>query len=146
MGASVPRVPPDAATSYAAIDQPRTSGTLAPTSENSFLRIAGSAQSGEQFGDLFRAPGFHRDIDGGLSQIYAVVGAVIGGFHDIRPMIRENSGKPVKRAGIVGKVDAQADQAAILHQAALDDARQQVHVDVAAADQDGNFFPDIWIL
>ena len=109
--------------------------------ENTFVRVAGGLKCREQFGNLIRAPGFHRDIDGGLSQIHPVVGAIVRGLHDVRAVVGENSGQAVQSARIVGKVDSQAHQASVFHQAALDDARQQGDVDVAAADQHRNFGP-----
>src|ERR1700727_604358 len=39
-----------------------------------------------------------------------------------------------KRAGLVEQVNPQADHATILHASALDDPREQRHIDVAAAD------------
>ena len=46
----------------------------------------------------------------------------------------------MQRSGIVGQMNAQAHQAPVFHQAALDDAREQSDVDVAAADQHGDSF------
>src|SRR6266478_2818364 len=109
-----------------------------PSSQDSFVQIAGRAESGEQFGDLFRSPGFHRDVDGRFSQIDSVVGTVIGRFHDVGAMVCKNSSQPMQGAGVVGKVDSQAHQAAVFYQTALDDAGEQGHVDVATADQYGN--------
>ena len=57
------------------------------------MRIARGLEGGEQFGYLIRAASFHRDIDGGFSQVYAVVGAIVRGLDDICPVVSENSGQ-----------------------------------------------------
>ena len=40
---------------------------------------------------------------------------------------------------MIGQGNAKTDHATVLHQASLNDARQHGHVDVAAAEDDGNF-------
>jgi hypothetical protein len=74
----------------------------------------------------------HGDIDGRVSQIYVVIGAVIRSLHDVGAVLGENASQPVQGSGVVGKVNAQADQPSIFDQAALDDARQQGHIDIPA--------------
>src|ERR1700683_1834911 len=43
-------------------------------------------------------------------------------------------------------MDAEADQAAVFHQAALDDAREQGDVNISGGNQDADFFPDSAVL
>ena len=105
------------------------------------MRVTRGHQGGQQFRDVIGPSGFHRDVDGGVAQVDAVVGAVVSGLDDVGAMIGEDSGEAVQRAGIVGQVNAQANQASIFHQAALDDAREQGDVDIAAADEDGDSLP-----
>ena len=83
---------------------------------------------------------FHGDVDRGVAQIHSVIGAVVGGLDDVGAMLGQNSGEAMQGAGIIGQMDAQAHQASVFDQAALDDAGEQCHVDVAAADQHRNFF------
>ena len=46
-----------------------------------------------------------------------------------------------ERAWIIGQVNPQANQPSVLDQAALDDAREQSHIDIPAAHQHGYSFP-----
>ena len=87
-----------------------------------------------------RAFGFHGDVDGGIAEIDAVIGAIIRGLDDVGAMVGEDSGQAMQRAGIVRKMNAQANQATVFDQAALYDPREQCDVDVAAADKNRNAF------
>ena len=87
---------------------------------------------------MLRPSSFHGDIDGGVSQIHPVVGTVIRGLDDIRPMLRQNSRDLVQSARIVGKVHSQPYQASVLHQAAFDDPRQKGHIDISSTDHHRN--------
>ena len=78
---------------------------------------------------------FHRDIDGGVTEIYSMIGAVVRSFDDVGAVVGQNTGETVQRSGIVGQVDAETHEASIFDKAALDDAREQRDVDIAAADQ-----------
>src|ERR1700734_220129 len=91
---------------------------------------------------MIRPPRFHGDLDRGLTQSHAVIGAVVVRLDDIGPMLSQYGGKPVERTGIIRQVDAQTHQASVFHKAALDDAREQSDVDVSAAYQHSHFFPD----
>ena len=84
---------------------------------------------------MLRPARFHRDVDRCIAEIDSVVGPVVRGLYDIRPMIRENSGEPVQSTGIVRKVNPQPYQPSIFDQAAFDDAREQCHINVSAAHQ-----------
>src|SRR5271168_874151 len=81
----------------------------------------------------------HGNVDGGVSQIDVVVGAIIGSFNDVGTVLGEDAGDPVQSSGIIRQMDAQAHQASIFDQAAFDDARQQSYIDVATAHNHGDF-------
>lgn len=86
------------------------------------MGVTGGHQGCEEFRDVVGTAGFHGDIDGGIAEIDAVVGAIIGGFDDVGAMVGEDSGEAVQRAGIVGQMNPEADQASVFDQATLDDA------------------------
>ena len=71
---------------------------------------------------MIRPAGFHGDFDRGLTQAHAVVSAVVVRLDDIGAMLRQNRCEAIKRAGIIGQVNAQAHQTSIFDEAALDDA------------------------
>src|ERR1700722_1763085 len=106
--------------------------------QNSFVRVAGCHQRGDQLGDVVGTTRFHGDVDGCVSEVDVVVGAVVGSFDNVGAMLGENSSEPVQGSGIVGEMDAQTHQAAIFHQAAFDDAGEQGDINVAAAYQYGH--------
>ncbi len=81
------------------------------------------------------AAGFNGDVDDGFAQAHAVIGAVVYGLDNVGAFAGQNLRELQKRAGTVLQVDADAQQAAIFDQAALDDFGQQGDVDVAAAHQ-----------
>jgi hypothetical protein len=81
------------------------------------------------------AAGFDGDVDDGFAQADAVVGAVVDGLYNVGALAGEDLRELEQCAGAVLQVDADAQQAAVFDQAALDDLGQQGHVDVAAADQ-----------
>ena len=107
--------------------------------KSSLVHLTYGHKRGGQFGNVIGAAGFHSDVDRGVAEIHAVINAIVRGFDDIGAVFGEDSGEPVQCAGIVGQMNAQTDQASVFDQAAFDDAREQGHVDVAAADQDGDF-------
>ena len=82
--------------------------------------------------------GFHGDVNCRVTEVYAVVRAVIGGLDDVCTVLCQNSGKPMQGTRIIWEMHAQPHQASILYQAALHDARKQADVNVAAANQNGN--------
>jgi hypothetical protein len=61
----------------------------------------------------------------------------VEGVYDVGAVFGDELGEIGEGAGLIEEMDAEADETAILHEAALDDARKQGDVDVAAADQDG---------
>ena len=71
----------------------------------------------------------------------AVVGAVVAGFDDVGALAGEDPGEVEERAGAVREIDAEAQPAAVLDEAALDDVGEQGDVDVAAADEDDGAWP-----
>src|ERR1035441_6003983 len=103
---------------------------------NALEAEAGFAQGVADGGDVGCAAGFQGYIDGGFAQADAVVGAIVDGFDDVGALAGQYLGEGVQSAGAVLKVDADAKQAPILDQAALDDLGQQGDVNVASADQD----------
>src|ERR1035438_8790443 len=102
---------------------------------NSLEAEAGLAQDVADGGDVGCAAGFKGYIDGGFAQADAVVGAIVEGFDDVGALAGQDLGEGVQSAGAVLEVDADAQQAAVLDQAALNDLGQQADVYVAAADQ-----------
>ena len=110
-----------------------------PHLENSFVGIAGPTKGGQQFGNLLWSSSFHRDVNGRVAKVHAVIGAVVGSLDYVGAVLRQNSSQAVQRARIIRQVDAEADQAAILHQAAFHDSREQADVNIPAADQNRNF-------
>src|SRR6202021_1056563 len=80
------------------------------------------------------------DIGGGVPPVGAVIGAVVGSLDDVGAVVGQDSGQAVQGAGIIGEVNPQADEASVFHQSALDNAREQGDVDVAATDQDRDSF------
>src|SRR5208282_3255046 len=91
--------------------------------QNSFVGVACGYQGGQKVGDVVGTARLHGDVDGRVAKIHSVVGAVVGGFNDVGAMVGQNSREAVERAGIVGQVNAQANEASVFHQAAFDDAR-----------------------
>src|ERR1035437_155800 len=85
-------------------------------------------------GDVGGAARFKRDVDDGFAEADAVVSAVVHGFDDVGALAGQDLGEREQCAGAVLQVDTDAEQAAIFHQAALDDFGQQADVDVAAGD------------
>src|SRR5579863_2889627 len=83
---------------------------------------------------MFGAAGFERDVDGGVAEADAVVGAVEEQFDDVGALAGDDRGEFGECAGAVRQVNADANQAAVFDQAALDDAAEQGDVDVATAD------------
>src|SRR5580704_16595853 len=109
---------------------------LSSDSQDSFVGVAGGHQGGQKLRDMLRPSSLHCDIDGGVAQVDAVIGAVVGSLDDVGAVVGQNSGQAVQGAGIIGEVNPQADQASVFHQSALDNAREQGDVDVAATDKD----------
>src|ERR1700733_996195 len=107
--------------------------------QDSFVSVAAGAEGGNQFGDVVGTASLHGDVDGGVSQIHVVVGAVVGRFNDVGAMLGENAGNFMQGTGIIRKMDAQADQSPIFDQAALDNARQESYIDVSATHDYDNF-------
>src|SRR5207248_2509228 len=107
--------------------------------QNSLVRVAVGAESGEQLGDVVGTAGFHGDVDGGVTKIDAVVSAVIRGLDDIGTVLSQDSSEPMQCARVIGKMYAEANKPAVFDQAAFHYPREQTDVDIAAADQHGNF-------
>ena len=92
---------------------------------NSLEAETGFAQGVADGGDVGRAAGFDGDVDDGFAEADAVVGAVVHGFDDVGAFAGENLGERQQRAGTVLQINADAQQAAVFYQAALDDLGQQ---------------------
>src|SRR5215469_506497 len=103
--------------------------------QDPLVNVSAGAQGGEQFRNVIRTTGFHGDVDRRVTEAHPVVGAVVGSLDDVGAVLGEDSGEAMKRAGIIGQVNAQAHQAAIFDETALHDSREQADVDVSAADQ-----------
>src|SRR5206468_9431798 len=78
--------------------------------QNAFMGVSVGAESGEQLGDVIGAAGLHGYVNRCITEVDAVVSAVIRGFDDVGAVLRENSRQAVQCAGIVRKVDTQANQ------------------------------------
>src|SRR5580698_1675097 len=89
------------------------------------------------FGNVIEAASFEGHIDDGVTEVDAVVGAIVRGLHDVGAGIGDDFRELMQRTGAIGEVDSQAGTAAVLDQAALDDFGKQADVDVASADEDG---------
>src|SRR5687768_8879220 len=83
-----------------------------------------------QLGHVLGAAGLEGEIDGGLAEEHTEVCAIVGDRQDVGARGGDDAGEGVEAPGEVGDAEAQADQAAVLLEAALDDAREEVHVDV----------------
>ena len=103
---------------------------------NSFEAEAGFAQGVADGGDVGGAAGFESDVDYGFAEADPVVGAVVDGFDDVGAFAGEDLGEMKQRAGAVLQIDADAQEAAIFDEAALDNFGEQRDVDVASADED----------
>ncbi len=88
------------------------------------------------------APGFERNVDDRVAQVDTIIGAVVQGLDDVRPLIGEDFGELVQRSGPVREMDTDAHAAAVLDQSAFDDLGQQADVDVASADQHRRLLAD----
>ena len=102
------------------------------------MLVAGGGEGGEEFFDLLAAAGFHGHVDDGVAEIDAVVGAVVEGVDDVGAVRGDDRGEVGEGSGAIEEMDAEADEAAVLDEAALDDAAEEGDVDVAAADEDGD--------
>ena len=49
---------------------------------------------------------FHREVDRGVAEIYAEVGAIVGRGHDVGAMLGQDAGEAMQRAGIIGQMNA----------------------------------------
>ena len=56
----------------------------------------------ERLRALFRAARLHGNVDHRVAQVYAVVGAVVGGLDDVGAVLCEDSGELVQGPGIIG--------------------------------------------
>src|SRR6266511_317675 len=110
--------------------------------EEPLVVIATLVEQLDQVLDVVGAAGLERDVDRGLAQVDPREGAIVHHLLDVGAHPGDLAGELVERAGVVGDAHPHPHQAAVLDQAALDDARQDVDVDVAAADQDGDLLAD----
>ena len=83
-------------------------GCPARALQDSFVCVAIRAEGRNQFGNVVGAAGFHGDVDGRVSQIYVVVGAIVGSLDDVGAVLGTNSGQPVQSSGVIGKMYTQA--------------------------------------
>src|SRR5205807_10218144 len=65
-------------------------------------------------------------------------GPVVLDVQDVGAHLGDGCGEPGQRAGPVGEHHRQADEPAVLHEAALDDSRHHRDVDVAAGEDEGD--------
>ena len=90
---------------------------------------------------MLAAPCFKRDIDRRIAQYHSIVSAIELQLDDVGLLPRNHRGKLNERARPVRQIDADAHQASVFHQAALDNSAQQRNVDVASANQHGGVLP-----
>ena len=115
----------------ARVGRPRGSACL--YLDDARVDVAALVERGEELVDLFAATGLEGDVDGGVAEVDAVVGAVVERVDDVGAVVGDQLGQLGEGSGFVEQVDAQADQAAVLDETALDDAAEEGDVDVAAA-------------
>ena len=97
------------------------------------MNVSGRAQCRYKLRDVIGSAGLHGHVDHGVTEVYAVVGTIVGCLDDIGLMARQDSCEPVQGARVVREMNADAYKPAVLHQAALDNARQQCHVNISPA-------------
>lgn len=104
---------------------------------DSLVTVGSFCQCRPNFFDVLIASCFERDIDDGVTEADAVVGAVVGGLHDIGAGVGEDSCELMQCAGPVGEMNAKAGAASVLDEATLDDTGEQTDVNVTSTDEDG---------
>ena len=76
--------------------------------------VAFFGEGGAEFGYLFPTAGLEGDVDDGVAEVDAVVGAVVERVYDIDAVLGDDAGEIGEGAGFVEEVDAEADEAAVL--------------------------------
>ena len=63
--------------------------------------VAFEGEDGQEFFDLLAASGFHRDVDDGVAEVDAVVGAVVEGVDGVGAVVGDEAGEFGEGAGFV---------------------------------------------
>ena len=82
------------------------------------MGVAGSVERGHQFRDVLRAARLHSDVDGGIAQQHAVVGAVVIRFDDVAPCAPRSRARRFR-----ARPDGPADECAVAPGARLSPVR-----------------------
>jgi hypothetical protein len=90
------------------------------------------AESGKNFLGMHRVAGFQADLDDRLADRHVAFHPVMVNMDDIRPERGDNRQQAVESAGAVDDHRGDLHPASGFDQAALDNARNHVHVDIAA--------------
>src|SRR5690242_14818773 len=102
--------------------------------EEALVLVTALVEHAHELVDVLGAARLERDVDRRLAEVDARERAVVDDLLDVGAHRRDLAGQLVQSARVIGDAHAEAYEAPVLDQAALDDARQHVHVDVAAAD------------
>src|SRR5512135_2630216 len=84
--------------------------------------------------NMLAAGGFQNQLDFGLADGHLAEAAALADLQHIRAEIGDPLRDPRQAAGTVRNHDRESPQAAVLDEARFDDARNQIHVDIAAAE------------
>src|SRR5438094_708005 len=98
--------------------------------------IRGAPQGGLQLEGVLEPARLQGEINDGLVEVGLAEGAVVLRLHGVRLHLGDDTEEAVELAGMIADVDAQSQQSSVLGEAALDDPREDVHVDIAAAHDD----------
>ena len=103
---------------------------------HAFRQVIRVFQRRSQIGDVIRPARLHGDVDHRVSEHCSVVRAIVRSLYDVCFLLGDDRGEAYQCSGMVGQMNAQADQAAVFYQSALDNSREQSNVDIAAGVDD----------
>ena len=91
---------------------------------DAFVPVAGFGQSCEQLLDVLQPACLHRDVNGRVAQIHAVIRSVVLCLHDVGTLLGDDARQLVQRAWPIGEVNAKPHATAVFGEASFDDLRQ----------------------
>src|SRR5690606_13493713 len=97
--------------------------------------VAFFLQSVDDFLDMFDASRLEGELDGGLAKGRVAEAPLVRALEDVGLEHGDEAGEACQRAGTVRDDDLEAHEPSVLLQPAVDDAADDVDVDVAARDQ-----------
>lgn len=80
---------------------------------------------------MVAATGFKGHVDGGFSEANSEVLAVIESLDDIRVLARDGGSQTFQCTGAILKTYPDSDTASVTHEAAFDDPREEIDIDIA---------------